>query len=130
MMFFYFLKIIFNISTLKRSKTYTTILNFSKKKKNQICWECRRSRVPKRSLSFILFLLQLLASCFLSFVMGFHTHCHIQFHETFPKEPFPSHPSSGHKEVNLRDRSLIRGLLGTNIGPLHKLGSVPGGAKL
>jgi len=49
MMFFYFLKIIFDISTSKRSKTYKPYLILVKKK-NQIFWERRRSRVPKRSL--------------------------------------------------------------------------------
>jgi hypothetical protein len=49
MMFFYFLKIIFDISTSKRSKTYKPYLILVKKK-IQIFWEHSRSRVPKHSL--------------------------------------------------------------------------------
>jgi hypothetical protein len=46
MMFFHFLKIIFDIS-IKTIQNIQIILNFSTKK-NQIFWE--RSRVPKRNL--------------------------------------------------------------------------------
>jgi hypothetical protein len=52
--FFYFLKIIFDISTSKRSKTYKSYLILVKKKKFQFFWERRRSRVPKRSLNLTL----------------------------------------------------------------------------
>jgi len=48
MMFFYFLKIIFDINTSKRSKTYKPY-SILVKKKIQNFWE--RSRVPKHSLN-------------------------------------------------------------------------------
>jgi len=46
MIFFNFLKIIFDISTSKRSKTYLILV----KKKIQNFWERSRSRVPKHNL--------------------------------------------------------------------------------
>jgi hypothetical protein len=52
MMFFYFLKIIFDISTSKRSKTYKPYLILVKKK-IQNFWERRHSRVPKHNLSVL-----------------------------------------------------------------------------
>ncbi|KAL9359679.1 hypothetical protein Peur_047802 [Populus x canadensis] len=50
MMFFHFLKIIFDISTSKRSKTYKPY-SILVKKKFQNFWERSRSRVPKHSLN-------------------------------------------------------------------------------
>jgi len=48
--FFYFLKIIFDISTSKRSKTYKQYSILIKKIQN--FWERRRSRVPKHNKTF------------------------------------------------------------------------------
>jgi len=51
MMFFYFLKIIFDISTSKRFKKVQTTLNFSKKKKIQNLTKRSSKRNAKRCLS-------------------------------------------------------------------------------